>query len=50
MASGKSLKKPKPHMATLYHNNGQPIRRAQPKEHMSKKERLRRRRERRPLM
>jgi hypothetical protein len=45
MASGKSLEKPEPHMVKLYHNNGQPLRRERPKEHMSKKERLRQRRE-----
>jgi hypothetical protein len=45
MASGKSLEKPEPHFMKLYHNNGQPLRRAHPKEHMSKKERLRQRRE-----
>jgi hypothetical protein len=45
MASGKSLEKPDPHTVALYHNNGQPVRRAHPKEHMSKKERLRQRRE-----
>jgi hypothetical protein len=45
MASGKSLEKPKPRFVTLRHNNGQPLRRAHPKEHMSKKERLRQRRE-----
>jgi hypothetical protein len=45
MASGKSFKKQEPHLVTLYHNNGQPVRRAHPKERMSKKERLRQRRE-----
>jgi hypothetical protein len=45
MASGKSLEKPDPHTVTLYHNNGQQVRRAHPKERMSKKERLRQRRE-----
>jgi hypothetical protein len=45
MASGKSLKKPEPRSVTLYHNNGQPVHRAYPKERMSKKKRLRQRRE-----
>jgi hypothetical protein len=45
MASGKSLERPEPHTVALYHNNGQPVRRARPKERMSKKERLRQRRE-----
>jgi hypothetical protein len=45
MASGKSLEKPGPCMVKLYHNNGQPLRRKCPKEHVSKKERLRQRRE-----
>jgi hypothetical protein len=45
MASGKSLKEQEPHLVKLYHNNGQPVRRAHPKERMSKKERLRQRRE-----
>jgi hypothetical protein len=45
MASGKSLEKPEPHMAKLYHNNGQPLRRERPRDRMSKKERLRQRRE-----
>jgi hypothetical protein len=45
MASGKSLEKPKPHTVKLYHNNGQPLHRKRPKERMSKKERLRQRRE-----
>jgi hypothetical protein len=45
MAYGKSLEKPEPRMVKIYHNNGQPLERAQPKEHTSKKERLRQRRE-----
>jgi hypothetical protein len=45
MASGKSLEKPEPHMVKLYHNNGKPVCRKHPKDHMSKKERLRQRRE-----
>jgi hypothetical protein len=45
MASGKRLKKQEPHFVTLHHNDGQPVRRAHPKERMSKKERLRQRRE-----
>jgi hypothetical protein len=45
MASGKSLEPKKEHMVKIYHNNGQPLRRGHPKERMSKKERLRQRRE-----
>jgi len=45
MASGKCLEKPKPHYVKLIHNNGQPMKRATPKVRMSKKERLKRRRE-----
>jgi len=45
MASGKSLEKPEPRHVKLIHNNGQPVKRKTPKERMSKKERLRRRRE-----
>jgi hypothetical protein len=45
MASGKSLEKPEPRMVKLYHNNGQPVCREHPKDRMSKKERLRQRRE-----
>jgi hypothetical protein len=47
MATGKSLEKKKPHMVKIYYNkDGSPIKRQKPKEHMSKKERLRQRRER----
>ncbi|GHT57918.1 hypothetical protein FACS1894109_11070 [Spirochaetia bacterium] len=47
MATGKSLEKKEPHMVRVYYNkDGSPIKRQQPKEHMSKKERLRQRRER----
>jgi hypothetical protein len=49
MAYGKSLEKPEPHMVKVYHNNGQPLKRARPKERMSKKERLLRRREEKEL-
>jgi hypothetical protein len=49
MASGKSFEKQKPRFIILYHNDGQPVRRAHPKEHMSKKERLRRHREEKEL-
>jgi hypothetical protein len=49
MASDKSLEKPEPHMVKVYHNNGQPVRRAQPKGRMSKKERLRQRREKKEI-
>jgi hypothetical protein len=45
MAIGNSFEKSEPHMVKIYHNNGQPLRRSRPKEHMSKKERLRERRE-----
>jgi hypothetical protein len=45
MASGKSLEKQESHMVRLYHNNGEPLRRAHPKERMSKKQRRQQRRE-----
>jgi len=45
MASGKCLEKPEPRYVKLIHNNGQPVKRKIPRERMSKKERLRRRRE-----
>jgi hypothetical protein len=45
MPTGKSLEKPEPRYVKLIHNNGQPLKRKTPKERMSKKERLRRRRE-----
>jgi hypothetical protein len=44
MASGKSLEKSELRTVKLYHNNGQPVHRDQPKERMSKKERRRLRR------
>lgn len=39
MAHGKSLEKEKSRKYTLYTNNNQPIKRATPKIHMSKKDR-----------
>jgi hypothetical protein len=45
MGYGKSLEKPEPHYVKLRHNNGQPLMRKTERVRMSKKQRLRERRE-----
>ncbi|MFP3041853.1 hypothetical protein LQZ19_08525 [Treponema primitia] len=46
MEYGKSLDKPESRMVTVHHNYGQPVRFHAKKERMSKKERLRQKRDR----